>query len=276
MTTEIPRNPLLSAVKLPGRTMQLPSRGALYHDGEIDNAAAEVHIQPMSALDEITLKNSDLLFNGEALDQIVKTCAPAIKKPGELYARDIDALMMMLRLVTYGPEFSIKVAHDCEKSLLPPREGQEGDRYKENDYIVNIERIIMSMKLLDPTDAATQYVTTLDNGQTVRVAPVRYKDLISLYHDTMAKKDTLTAEDIKTSLIKNIVMMVDEVDGITDKRLIEEWATHLTTKQSNAIAGIAENANNWGPDSMAEIACHECGAHFKVELPLNPISFFTE
>ena len=271
-------NPLLASVKLPGRTFSLPSGGVLYSNGELSSPDGEIHIQAMSALDEITLKNSDLLFSGEALDRVVAACVPSIKKPSELYGRDIDALMMMLRLVTYGPEFSIKVAHDCEESKLPLKEGQteEDRKHKEHDYLVDIEQIVMNMKRLDPTDAALRYVTTLDNGQVVKVGPVRYKDLISLFQYTLAKKDKFTAEDVKESMIKNMVMVVQEVDGITDKKHIEEWARFLTTKQNNAIADVVENTNDWGPDNTAQLLCRDCGKHFKVELPLNPISFFTE
>ena len=87
-------NPLMKAVKLPGRSFTLPSRGALYQNNELDNVEGEIHVQALSALDEITLKNSDLLFNGKALEQVVATCVPSIKKPYELYGRDIDALML--------------------------------------------------------------------------------------------------------------------------------------------------------------------------------------
>ena len=60
-------NPLLQGIKLPGRTFQLPSRGALYND-ELDGTivGGEVHVHPMTALTEINLKNPDLLFNGKA------------------------------------------------------------------------------------------------------------------------------------------------------------------------------------------------------------------
>lgn len=272
------QNPLLSNVKLPGRTFTLPSGGHLYRDGELTNPDGEIHIQALSALDEITLKNSDLLFNGDALEQVVRACVPSIKKPSELYGRDVDALMVMLRLVTYGPEFSIKVAHDCEASRLPNKDGEttENSRHREHDYIVDIESLVMNMKQLDPTDISKQYVTTLDNGQVVKVGPVRYKDLISLFQYTLAKKDNFTAEDVKESTVKNIAMVVQEVDGISDKALIEEWARYLTTKQNHQIADIVEQTNTWGPDNTVTLKCQDCGEEFKVELPLNPISFFTE
>ena len=70
------QNPLLQKLKLPGRTFQLPSRGALYNNGELSSKEGEVHVHPMSALTEISLKNPDLLFNGRALEEVCAECVP--------------------------------------------------------------------------------------------------------------------------------------------------------------------------------------------------------
>ena len=128
-------NPLLQKIKLPGRTFQLPSRGALYQNGEVANAEGEIHVHALSALAEINLKNPDLLFNGKAIQEVFSECIPEIKNASALYARDIDALMFFLRLVTYGPHFEISVKHNCEKA-------------KDHAYVVNIEELTQQMKLV--------------------------------------------------------------------------------------------------------------------------------
>lgn len=259
-------NPLLAKLKLPGRTFQLPSRGALYNNGEIEGEDGEIHVHAMSAFDEITLKNSDLLFNGSALDDVAKACIPQLKKPSELYGRDIDAIMIFLRLVTYGPEFPIKVTHNCEKA-------------KEHEYVVNIEEIVASMVYLDPTDVESKYVVTLDNGQVVKVRPTRYKDVIKLLQDNLKFKNANvepTTEEIKKTILASLITVIESVDGITDEKMISEWAAMLTTPQQNRIAEAVANTNAWGPNNTTKLKCCDCGEEFEVELPLNPISFFTE
>lgn len=258
-------NPLLANLKLPGRTFQLPSRGALYNRGEIEGADGEIHVHAMSGLDEITLKNSDLLFSGTALDDVVKTCAPQIKKPGELFGRDIDALMIFLRLVTYGPEFPIRVKHDCEKA-------------KEHEYVVNIEQLVQEMVYLDPSEIEQKYMVNVD-GQKVTVRNTRYCDLIGLFQDSLKRKNEnrpLTNEEVKETVLKSLLMVIDNVDSITDPKLIEEWARRLTTPQQNKIADAVDRTNEWGPKNTTTLVCRDCGGKFDVELPLNPISFFTE
>lgn len=272
--TQIPStNPLLAKIKLPGRTFQLPSRGALYKNGEVSSVEGEVHVHPMSALAEISLKNPDLLFNGKALDQVFAECIPEIKKPTELYGRDIDAIMYYLRLVTYGSDFEIRVKHDCAESKL---EGPDGKTdHREHSYVVNIEELIQQMRFLDPTVAEEEYKTELPNGQVVKVHPVKFEHMIKLFQMNTGKTD-FTSDDIKKNVVFNLVNLIESVDGITDKALISEWVSSITTPYQNRIADAIEKTNNWGPEQTVNICCKDCGAYMPVDLPLNPISFFTE
>ncbi|WP_407306665.1 hypothetical protein [Acinetobacter sp.] len=274
-------NPLLAKIKLPGRTFQLPSRGVLYHNGEVAGSEGEIHVHPMSALAEISLKNPDLLFNGKALNQVFKECIPEIKNPTQLYGRDIDAIMYYLRLVTYGPEFEIRVKHDCEESKQRQENGEfltdkEGNLvYKEHSYIVNIEELVQKIRFLDPTVAEADFQCTLPNGQVVKVHPVKFDHMIKLFQMNTGKKE-FTSDDIKKNVVFNLVNLIESVDDITDKKLIEEWVSSITTPYQNRITDAIEKTNEWGPDQTVTLTCKDCRKEMPVDLPLNPISFFTE
>jgi hypothetical protein len=260
METTTP-NILMQKLKLPGRTFQLPSRGVLYHNGEISSKEGEVHIHPMSALTEISLKNPDMLFNGKALEEVFAECVPEVKKPLELLGRDIDALMFYLRLVTYGPAYEISVKHTCPEA-------------KQHSYTVDIEQEVMTMKQLDPT-LLDQFSTTLQNGQVVRCRPASYTHMIKLFQ-LNAGKTELSNDDMKENITFNLVQLIESVDGVTDKSNIEEWVKSITTLMQNRITDVIEKMNDWGPSSTVKVKCRDCGEEMRVELPLNPVSFFTE
>lgn len=275
-------NPLLAKVKLPGRVFQLPSRGALYKNGEVTSAEGEVHVHPMSALDEIELKNPDLLFNGDAINKVFATCVPEIKKATQLFNRDIDAIMFFLRLVTYGPDFEINVAHDCQESIVKNLEGEvvldpttKEPKHKVHSYVVNLEALLQEMQYLDPTVVDQEYKVTLDNEQVVYVNPVRFEHMIKLYQ-LNAGKEEFTAEDLKKNVVFNLVNLIDNVDGVTNKTHIEQWVRTITTPYQNRITDAIEKTNEWGPKQASKLKCKDCGAGFDVDLPLNPISFFSE
>lgn len=258
------QNPLLAKIKLPGRTFQLPSKGALYNNGELDQSVAdgEVHVHPMTALVEINLKNPDLLFNGKALEAVMAECVPSVKKPLELFGRDVDAIMFFLRLATYGPEYRIEVKHDCENA-------------KQHSYAVNLEEIIQKMQQLDPTVIEAKRKTTLETGQTVYTRPMKFSDIIELFHRSGNKKE-LTTEDIKELAVVNLLSMIERVDDVSNPTFIEEWIRSLTTPMVNRITDAADELNGWGPEQSVTLLCKDCGKEMKVELPLNPVSFFTE
>lgn len=257
-------NPLLSKVRLPGRIFQLPSRGALYSNDELDSSVrdGELHVHPMTALTEINLKNPDLLFTGTALESVVAECVPSIKKPLELFGRDVDALLFFLRLTTYGKEYRIEVKHDCADA-------------KQHSYVVDLEKLASEMKLLDPTLIEQKRSVKLDNGFTVYTRPMRFSDVVKLFHASEGKKE-LTADDIKQIAMGNLLSMIERVDDVSDPSFIEEWLRGLTTPMINKITTAGASLNDWGPDQIVTLKCRDCGTEFRVELPLNPVSFFSE
>lgn len=262
METKTSANPLMQRVKLPGRTFQLPSCGALYKNGELSSAEGEVHVHPLSALAEINLKNPDLLFNGKAIESVFAECVPEVLKATQLYGRDIDALMFFMRLVTYGPQFEISVKHTCESA-------------KDHSYVVDLEKMIQEMNPLDPTIAEEEFKAMMPNGQVVRVHPIRFDHMIKLFQMNAGKQE-FTPEDVKKNLIFNLLSAVESVDEVTDKGHIEEWLRSVSTPYHNRITKAIERTNKWGPKQSSTIKCKDCGEHFEVDLPLNPISFFTE
>ena len=86
MNTE---NPLLSKVRMPGETYRLPSNDLFYHNDELDPSVrdGEVHVYPMTAVDEIIMKSPDMLFSGKAVEEVFLRCVPQIKKPMELLGK---------------------------------------------------------------------------------------------------------------------------------------------------------------------------------------------
>ena len=256
------QNPLLARVKIPGRIFQLPSGGLFYKNGELAETVenGEVHVYPMTALDEITMKNPDMLFSGKAISIVFRHCIPDIKKPEELYAKDIDALMIFLRAVTYGPQYEIEAVHDCDDA-------------KGHSYVVDVEGLINNMKYLDQETSDRVYTTVLENGQVVKMQPIRYKHVLQLLKMN-ENKQTLTVEDQEKNLITNLLNVIESVDGYTEKKMITEWIRAINPRMMNQLAEAIDDSQVWGPVTLKTVKCKDCGEDFDLEIPINPISFF--
>ena len=256
-----PVNPLLEKLKLPGRIFELPSRGIFYTNGELA-AGPEVHVRALSAMDEINLKNPDQLFSGKAIEAVLPNCVEGLLKPNQLLAKDIDAIMLFLRTVTYGPSLELKAKHDCENA-------------KEHSYTLNVDEMIADMKPIDPTTIEAKFTVTLPNGQVVKLRPSRYVNVVELIKEN-ANKKTFTVEDQKKNLLKMLLDFIKSVDGVEDERHLSEWIQQLRTTWVTLVTEQVEKAHDWGPELTRTIKCKDCGEEFEIDVPINPISFFTE
>jgi hypothetical protein len=256
-----PVNPLLEKLKLPGRIFELPSRGIFYTDGEL-SGGPEVHVRALSAMDEINLKNPDQLFSGKAIEAVLPNCVEGVVKPNQLLAKDVDAIMLFLRTVTYGPGLELRAKHTCKDA-------------KEHTYTLNVDEMVADIKPIDPTTVEASFSLTLPNGQVVKLRPSRYCNAIDLIKEN-ANKKTFTVDDQKQNLLQMLLDFVKSVDGIEDRAQLTEWLKQVPTTWVTQITEQVEKAHGWGPNLTRKVACKDCGEEFEIDVPINPISFFTE
>jgi len=96
-------NPLSNLMRQPKLQVKLPSRGIYWDEGSIDfSENNEYDVFSMTAKDEIALKNPVALANGQALVSIIQSCIPSIKNAWSIPSIDLDALLVAIRIATYG------------------------------------------------------------------------------------------------------------------------------------------------------------------------------
>jgi len=146
---------------------------------------------------------------------------------------------------------------------------------KNHAYVIDLEGVIAKMKMLDPTIAESKMTVDLPNGQQVKLRPIRYQHLIEVLQKNHAKRE-LTADDMKENTVRNLLNIIESVDGISDTAMIEEWIRNISTPLANRLVERIDDINDWGLNTIEKIACKDCGEIVDVDIPLNPISFFTE
>ena len=101
-------NPLAKYYRAPGPHVKIPSGGRF---SEIDTTMlsvnGEIPVYPMTAADEILVKNPDALLNGFAVEELIKSCVPAVKNVRSLAAQDIDVLLLAIKLASYGDKMEV-------------------------------------------------------------------------------------------------------------------------------------------------------------------------
>lgn len=259
-------NPLLTSLKIPGELVRLPSGGILYDEGVIDPSVtnAEVTVYPMTAYDEICMRNIGEVINGRSISNVFSRCIPQILKPDELFGKDVDALFMVLRKVTYGSSLMITYKHDCEES-------------KTHKYSISLNHLLNTTKYIDPSLIDDNFTVTLENGQVVQLSPLKFKDILSIMAEARdIDYANYSQFDIQQKLLKSTVHLIRSVDGVKEPELIQEWLETIPVSWFTKITDKSGISNSWGPESTYKIVCEDCGEEIVIDVPINPLTFFLD
>ncbi len=275
--TKVPvdTNPLLMAGRIPGETFQLPSGGLFYNDGELASSViqGELHVFPMTALDEIVIKTPDMLFSGEAIKQIFARCIPDVIKPLRLLAKDVDFLLICLRSISFGDNVTVIHKHTCKDA-------------KENKYDVSINSFISKVKNLKSASINEEYMCVLGDKKEVYISPMRYDAVIKMMTVIDPDKE-LTPEDINKEMVEQLaglivkVVIPEQTNGNSERvetheqEYIKDWVNVLPLTQIRQLNETIDHITEWGADTAFEKKCSDCNKKITIITPLNPMSFFT-
>ena len=156
MTTQ--NNPLKQFFRRPAVHIKLPSGGKMYPVGVLEiPESGELPVYPMTAIDDITVKTPDALFNGAAVTEVIKSCIPAIKDPWMINSMDLDAILVSIRIATNGDVLEVE-------SICP----------KCNDVASHGVALSVLLTTITPGD----YETPLTIGDlTFRFKPLTYTEM---------------------------------------------------------------------------------------------------
>lgn len=256
-------NPLLRRQRIPGESYTLPSRGLLYEPGILahDVQNGELHIYPMTAIDELVMKTPDKMFSGDAVRETFVRCIPQVLDPDKLFAKDVDYLLTALFKVSYGPSITVTYHHDCEDS-------------HEHQYEVMLDTFLRGTLSLNPS--TLDYKFKYDcHGQKVVFKPATFGDLVQLQQLQQQLNGIEISNEVRLQqLMYSISTVIGEVDGIKDRELIIEWLHSLPIQWLTALSKAVEEASDWGVTFDVELQCNDCGEVVKVPTNLNPVNFF--
>jgi hypothetical protein len=226
-TTSAKSNPLEKYFRQPKIYLKLPSGGTFYPEGALDLPEnGEVPVYPMTAKDELTFKTPDALINGQATVEVIKSCVPNIKDPWQMPSIDMDALLIGIRLATYGEQMTL--------SVKVPVTG--ADRDMEVDLRVLLDKLIVA-----------KYDDTLfHDNMEIKVKPLSYSEytknslktfeeqkIYSLVNDKtipdeekmdMFSKSFIRLTQLTVDMVAGSIISI-KVDGetVTDSKMINEF-----------------------------------------------------
>jgi len=273
-------NPLKRFFRQPAIYIKLPSGGQHWAPGSLEMPQnGELPVYPMTAMDEITYRTADALFNGSAVVNVVQSCVPAILNAWHIPSMDLDTILVGIRIASYGHEMQFD--SDCPHCQ------------HENTFGLDLRTVMDSIRSPDYTQTIQAgdlelYFRPLDYEQVNRNAMVQFEDqkLLEILPNAdipeEEKVQKLTAAFLKltemtmSALSQSIAMIRAETEIVTDAEHIEEFVKNCDRDIFERIRDHIVALRDQSELKPLKIRCQnpECQKEYETPFTLDVANFF--
>lgn len=275
-------NPLAAYFRGADVHQVLPSKGQFFDKGEIELAInGEVAVMPMTAADEIILKNPDALLNGDALERLFKSCVPAIKAPRKISVPDMDVLLLAIKLASYGDglEISLKCP-ECQEEF---------------SFETSIRGILAGIKMVDDEDVVVRvnddmvvYIRPYDFESKTKLDLAAFEEAKLLQHLlTLEASDEEKAKlfnesfekiaELNLDLLSHCIRYIQIPSQTVDNPdYIREFVRNSDKRLIKKISDKLKELSKSGINREISVACPKegCGHEWTTEMTFDPAHFF--
>lgn len=273
-------NPLTQYFRQPAVYIKLPSGGKYYPEGAIAMPAnQELPVYPMTAIDEITYRTPDALFNGNAVINVIKSCIPAIRDPWSIPAMDVDTILVAIRMASYGS--TMEITTTCPHCS------------NEADYGIDLRQMLENMKSPDYN------VPVVDGDLEIYFKPMSYKDLNDNNQRQFEEQkilqilpDANIPDDQRMSALSAALMKITEITVsalaqsvaavktpntlVSEPEHIEDMLKNCDRRLFAKIRDHIVNTKLSAEIQPLKISCGACAREYQQAITLDMTSFFAD
>lgn len=271
-------NPLKQYFRQPAVYMRLPSQGRLWPQGSIDMPDnQELPVYPMTAVDEITYRTPDALFNGQAVVDVIQSCVPAIRQGWHCPVIDMNSILISIRIASYGHSMAFAtVCPACQN---------------EDDYDLDLRSVLDRMGVPD-------YSKSLQHGDLeISFRSLSYKEqnainLKQFEHSRLVQAipDSSLSEDEKMSRMSQVMkditdLTIQALTGsiasirtpssiVTEPEYIRDFLANCDRSVFNHIKDTVIDLREQTEIPPLPIKCTACGNEYQQNINLDQANFF--
>jgi len=272
-------NPLKQFFRQPSIYLRLPSLGQYWDQAKIDMPPnKELPVYPMTAIDEITYRTPDALFNGQAVVNVIQSCIPAIRDAWNMPGCDLNAILVAIRIASYG--------HEMEMTIKCPK--CETD----SDFILDLRIVLDKLTCPDynkamqqgdleitftPITYQHQNETNLKQFDQQRlIQQIQMSDQltdeqkIEQLNETLQKITNLTIETLKYS----IASIRTPQSLVTEPEFIQEFLVNCDRKFFTEIRDHIIDLRQKSEIESINVTCSHCNHKWPQNLTLDQAAFF--
>jgi hypothetical protein len=270
-------NPLRQYFRRPAVYIKLPSGGKYYTAEVVDiPESGELPVYPMTAIDEISVRTPDALYNGTAVRDLISSCIPNIKNPWLINSSDLDAVLLAIKAASGQENLDIEsTCPECENSA---------------NFAVDLSPLIASIK-------PANYDEELPYGEiSVKFRPLTYKEMsdAALSQFDLQKKfmaietteDEAEREKLSKAALETVTLVTMQVLSlaidhiktadmvVTEKEFILDF---LKNCDRNVFSKIRDHNGELRQEAELkplDLVCTECEHKYTQKFTVDPTDFF--
>lgn len=270
-------NPLKQYFRRPAVYIKLPSQGKFYSEGVVENTPdGQLPVYPMTAIDEITLKTPDALFNGVAMSEIIKSCVPNIKDPWSINNVDFDAILIGIKIADGKEEMEIDSGCPSCNEV--------------NTYSINLPNLLVTMD-------AGDFDKEMDiHDLKIKLKPLTFKQMNAAaisqlsvqrkFAEINAETDAEKANDSRKELLKELTTLTMELltesieyiqtptVRVDNKEFIFDFLKNCDKNTYTTVRDYNIELKSKSEVKPMEIICPNCKHQYKQPFTLNASDFF--
>lgn len=271
-------NPLAKHFRQPSIYIKLPSEGVWYDDSIITiPESGEVPVYPMTALDEITYRTADALFNGQAVTDVIKSCIPAFKDPTRISTLDLDTVLIAIRMATFGHEMEFtSKCPECEESndlALDLRQIMEKVKKPDFGSPLSFGDIEIHFKPLTYKEQNDNNMAQFEDQKTMESLPnmeMSEEEKLKILQKAFGNISKLTL----VALADSISMIQSGDDVVVDRTHIAEYLENCPSQQFEKIREKIASIRESGEMDPLHIVCNDCKHEYTTPFTMNVANFF--
>lgn len=270
-------NPLKQYFRRPSVYIKLPSGGKYYPPGVIDMPEnGEIPIFPMTAIDEITTKTPDALFNGTAMAELMRSCVPSVRDPWAINSMDLDALLIGIRAAGGGSDMDIESqCPSCDEI------GKYGlnlinmlGQMKAGDYDTALELTDLKIKFI-PLTYKEMNEASIGQIEIQRVFIMLEQESDEETRKTKGQEALKRITELTIKILTGAIAYIETPTvRVDNKEFIKDYLHNCDKNMYVTIRDYNANLKSQTEIKPLKIKCVNCGHDYEQPFTLNTSDFF--
>lgn len=271
-------NPLKQFFRQPAIYLRLPSNGQFWPSGTLEIPPnGEIPVYPMTAIDEISYRTPDALFNGAATVSVVQSCIPAIKNAWKIPSMDLNTILVAIRIASYSKTMDFKtVCPECKT---------------ENDFELDLNGVLADIKIPDYSQCVQHQDIEIffkpisyDDQNEINLMQFEQQKLMQVIPESNLTEDEKNKRfsealhaitQITVQAIRNSIGAIRTPQAtVTEPEFIEEFLTNCDRQLFNRIRDKVIEFRNSTEFKPLKMTCQNCSHNYEQDFTLDSVSFF--